>query len=123
VGAVEFALMIPFILLLIIGIIEMSNVYFIRNQLSEIARDATRRLAVDALEATEVEGYVLRRLAETTDAQARVWVTETEVDDIVDVSLSLSVPFADILLFDQMIESIWSSAPETLTVSATMMKH
>lgn len=123
VGAVEFALIMPFLLLLIVGIIEMSNVYFMRNQLSEIARDATRRFAVGALDEDEVKAFVLRRLAQTTNAKGQVDVDEVEIGDIVDVSLSLSIPFADVLLFDQMIETIWSSAPDSLTVSATMMKH
>ncbi|MGI9499441.1 MAG: TadE/TadG family type IV pilus assembly protein, partial [Geminicoccaceae bacterium] len=123
VSAVEFALIIPFVLLLIIGIIEMSNVYFMRNQLSEIARDATRRFAVGALDEAEVEAFVLKRLAQTTSADGSVDVTETEVGDIIDVSLSLSVPFADVLLFDQLIKSLWTSAPKDLSVNATMMKH
>lgn len=123
VGAVEFALIIPFLLMLIVGIVEMSNVYFMRNQLSEIARDATRRFAVGALDETEVKTFVLKRLAQATDADGSVVVTETDVGDVVDVSLSLSVPFADVLLFDHLIDSLWAGAPDALSVSATMMKH
>ncbi|MGI9419301.1 MAG: TadE/TadG family type IV pilus assembly protein [Geminicoccaceae bacterium] len=123
VGAIEFALMLPVVLTLIVGIIEMSNVYFMRNQLNEIARDATRRFAVGALDESEVKAFVLKRVAQTTRAKANVDVTETETDDIVDVSLSLSVPFADVLLFDHLIKSLWSGAPDALSVNATMMKH
>lgn len=122
-GAVEFALIVPFLLLMIVAIVEMSNLYFTRNLLSEITRDATRRFAVGALEETEVEAFVLKRLAENTSVTGEVDVAETEVDGITDVTLSLSVPFADILLFDQLIETLWSSAPQNLSVNATMMKH
>ncbi len=122
-GAVEFALMLPFVLLLILAIIEMSNVYLVRNQLSDIVRDATRRFAVGALEKNDVEAFVLKRLAESTDVKAEVTVDESETDGVVDVSLSLSVPFSEILLFDQMIEKLWAEAPSHLTVDATMMKH
>ena len=122
-GAVEFALLLPFMLVLIIAIIEMSNVFFTRSQLSEITRDATRRFAVGALEQTEVQAFVLARLSELTDLQGEVLVDEVETDDIVDVTLSLSVPFADVLIFDQLIETLWSGAPNNLSVSATMMKH
>jgi len=122
-GAVEFALIVPFLLLMIVAIIEMSNIYFMRNQLNEIARDATRRLAVGALELSAAESFVLARLAQTSNVKGAVEVAETEADDIVDVTLSLSVPFADILLFDQFLQSLWSEAPTHLTVDATMMKH
>ncbi|MEZ5936120.1 MAG: TadE/TadG family type IV pilus assembly protein [Alphaproteobacteria bacterium] len=122
-GAIEFALIVPFLLLLIVGIIEMSNVYFMRNQLSEIVRDATRRLAVGALETSAAEAFVLNRLAQTSDIEGEVAVAESETGDVVDVTISLSVPFADILLFDQLLESVWSGAPSHLTVNATMMKH
>lgn len=122
-GAIEFALILPFLFLIMVAIIEMSNVYFTRNLLSEVTRDATRRFAVGALEKTEVEAYVLKRLAENTKVTGTVNVDETETDGVTDVSLSLSVPFAEVLLFDQLIEDLWSSAPENLSVSATMMKH
>lgn len=122
-GTVEFALIVPFLLLLIVAIIEMSNLYFTRNLLSEITRDATRRFAVGALEKNEVEEFVLGRLAETTDVAGTVNVTETEVDGVADVTLSLSVPFADVLLFDQLVEKLWAGGPKTISVNATMMKH
>lgn len=122
-GTVEFALILPFILLMIVAIIEMSNLYFTRNMLSEIARDATRRFAVGALEESEVEAFVLKRLAESTDATGTVNVAETEVDGVADVTLSLSVPFSDVLLFDQLVEKLWVGGPKTISVNATMMKH
>ena len=122
-GAIEFALIIPFLLLMVVAIIEMSNIYFMRSQLNEIARDATRRVAVGALELSAAEAFVLARLANTSNVRGAVEVAETETDDIVDVTLSLSVPFADVLLFDQFLQSLWSEAPTHLTVDATMMKH
>ena len=123
VGAVEFALIVPFLLLLIVGIIEMSNVYFMRSQLNEIARDTTRRLAVGALSQEEAQKFALKRLAETIAIRGKVDVSETETGDFVDVSISLSIPFADVLMFDQLVKGVWSSAPKVLTASATMMKH
>ncbi|MEM8948255.1 MAG: TadE/TadG family type IV pilus assembly protein [Pseudomonadota bacterium] len=122
-GTVEFALILPFILLMIVAIIEMSNLYFMRNMLSEITRDATRRFAVGALEKADVEAFVLKRLAETSDVTGTVNVAETEVDGITDVTLSLSVPFADVLLFDELVEKLWTGGPQNISVNATMMKH
>ncbi|NJO37160.1 MAG: pilus assembly protein [Rhizobiales bacterium] len=122
-GAIEFALIVPFLLVLIVGIVEMSNIYFMRNQLGEIVREATRRLAVGALETSAAEAFVLARLAETSDVEGEVAVAENEADDVVDVTISLSVPFAEILLFDQALATLWSGAPSHLTVDATMMKQ
>jgi len=122
-GAIEFALIVPFLLMILVAIIEMSNVYFTRNMLGEITRDATRRFAVGALEQTDVEAFVLKRLAENTHVTGHVDVAEAEVDGVTDVTLSLSVPFADVLLFDSLIRGLWSGAPENLSVNATMMKH
>ncbi len=70
-----------------------------------------------------MEKFVLKRLAENTNVTGKVAVDETEVDGVADVTLSLSVPFADVLLFDQLVEKLWSGAPENLSVNATMMKH
>lgn len=122
-GTVEFALLLPFLLIMIVAIIEMSNVYFMRSQLSEITRDATRRFAVGALEKAEVEAFVLKRLAAATKAAGKVDVAEDEADGVTDVTLSLSVPFADVLMFHQLLETIWPNAPPRLSVSSTMIKH
>ena len=122
-GTIEFALLLPVLLLIIVAIVEMSNIYFMRTQLSEIARDATRRFAVGALEKSEVEAFVLGRLSEQTTIKGKVEVDEEEIDGVADVTLSLSVPFADVLLFDQFIEGLWSGAPTDLSVSSTMIKH
>ena len=67
VSAVEFALIIPFILTLTVGIIELSNVYYMRSQLSEIARDSVRRLAIGAQD----EKAVMSQSAQASRANDR----------------------------------------------------
>ncbi|MGI9433882.1 MAG: TadE/TadG family type IV pilus assembly protein [Geminicoccaceae bacterium] len=129
-SAVEFALLVPFILMLTAGIIEMTNLYFVRNQLNEIVRDATRQLAVGALEASEARKLVLAKLAEITDASGKVEVRETNDDDdkeeeAVDVTVLLSVSLKDVLMFGKAAESVMSSGGDgsLITVSASMFKH
>ncbi|MEM7044841.1 MAG: TadE family protein [Pseudomonadota bacterium] len=122
-GTVEFALIVPFLLLIVVAIIEMSNVYFMRSQLSEITRDATRRFAVGALEEADVRPFILERLAKTTNVAGTVDVNESEIDGVVDVNVSLSVPLAQVLMFDELIGELWSGAPSELSVSSTMIKH
>ena len=122
-GAVEFALIVPILFLITVAIIEMSNIYFTRSELSEITRDATRRFALGAIEKDEIKLYVQKRLKESTELTGDVDVDENQIGDITDVTLSLSVPFSDVLIFNHLVESLWSSAPDKLSVNATMMKQ
>lgn len=126
-SAIEFALIIPFLLMLAGGIVEMANVFFVRSQLNEIVRDATRRLAVDSLSPDEARKFIAERLAETTDAKGDIDVSETaeKEEDEVDVTVSLGVPLKDVLIFDFVADSLVGSdekAPE-LSVTVTMFKH
>ena len=139
VSAVEFALIIPFILMLTMGIIELSNVYYMRSQLSEIARDSVRRLAIGAQEEKAVVLHALERLEQTTGAKGKIEIAESgggdddddDDDDgkrsrggeIEDVTMTLSVPFSDVLLFDGLVEHLWADFPTTLSVNATMIKQ
>lgn len=126
-SAVEFALLVPFLLLLITGIVELTNVYFVRSQMTEVARDAARRVATGAFSEDEAVKFVSKKLAETTDAPPKVEVTETELgkNDGVDISVSLSVPLKDVVMFDLIGTGTdrLSDHPATLSASATMLKQ
>lgn len=139
-SAVEFALIVPFLLMLGGGIIEMANVFFVRSQLNEIVRDATRRLAVDALSQDAASNFIAERLAETTKAQADISISEgseggnngngtgkanESADELTDVTVSLSIALKDILIFDFIADEFLGTdeqAPK-LSVAVTMLKH
>lgn len=126
-SAAEFALIIPFLLMLAGGIVEMANVFFIRSQINEIVRDATRRLAVDAFDQEKAREFITSRLAQTTKAQGNVSFSETSEDgeEATDVTVSLSIPLKDVLMFDLIAESFIGTngmAPN-LSVAVTMLKH
>lgn len=132
---VEFALLIPFLMSLMIGIIEMSNVFFIRSALNEVVRDAARRFAVGALDESGTEQLVLRKVAETIDSKGSVQVTETEDEEAnkksgnkvtnADVTVTLSVPLQELLLFRNLSGGLvtFGGAKPNLVFSATMLKY
>ena len=126
-SAIEFALIVPFLLALAAGIIEMTNVFFVRSQLSEIVRDATRRLAVDAFTEEEARSFITAKLAETTNALGVIDVAETHDEEKAadDVTVSLDVPLRDILIFDFVANSFGGTAdePVQLSVAVTMLKY
>lgn len=127
-SAIEFALIVPFLLMLTGGIVEMTNLFFIRSQLNEIVRDATRRLAVEAISPDEARKFVSDKLATMTTAKGDVNVSET-IDDkgkeATDVTVSLSVPLKDVLIFDFVADSLGGSGktPPGLSVAVTMFKY
>lgn len=127
-SAVEFALIIPFLLVLAGGIVEMTNLFFVRSELNEIVRDATRRFAVDALTLDETRQYVADQVAEATSAQGGITVSESAKqgdDGTKDVTVSLDIPVQDILIFDFVASAIKipGGEPRNLSVSVTMLKH
>lgn len=109
------------------GIVEMANLFFLRSQFNEIVRDATRRLAVDAFSPDEARKFIADKLAETTEAKGDINVTETAEngEEAIDVTISLSIPLKDILIFDFVAESFGGSEknPPDLSVAVTMFKH
>ncbi len=127
-SAIEFALIIPFLLMLAGGIVEMANLYFVRSQINEIARDATRRLALDALSQDQARKFILDQLSQTTDAKGKVTITETKEKkkgEVSDVTIEVELPLREILIFDvlaDMFVTAGEGSPD-LSVSVTMLKH
>ena len=132
---VEFTLLLPFLMSLAIGIAEMSNVFFIRNVLNEVVRDAARRFAVGAMDKTETENLVLQKVAESINSTGKVIITESKDEGEKDgsgdeginndVTVALTVPLQDLLLFENLsggLITLGDSDPK-LTFSATMLKY
>ncbi len=122
-SAVEFALIIPFLLLLTGSIIEITNVYFVRSQVTEIAREAARRLALGALDEAETAKFVTVRLAETAKFDAKVEVIDRTLRDRngTDVTVSISLPLNEMLVFG-FVGASFGPWPD-LAVAATMFKQ
>jgi Flp pilus assembly protein TadG len=79
-AAVEFALVLPILLVLVFGIIDFGRLYFTQITLTDAAREGVRVLA---LEGASGSGYTAAQAA--TDAQTRVLDAVTGVDGTVTV--------------------------------------
>ena len=62
VAAVEFALMLPVLLLLLGGIMEFGSIYYVKNNMATVARDVARRLATGELTQAQAEQEVVGQL-------------------------------------------------------------
>jgi Flp pilus assembly protein TadG len=78
---VEFALVLPILLLLVFGVIDFGRLYFTQITLTDAAREGARVLA---LEGAPGSGYSTAQA--DTDAQTRVQDAVTGVDGTVTVS-------------------------------------
>jgi len=95
-GAVEMALVMPFVLLLLLGIIHFGALLYLQNSMTSIANDVVRRVAIGDL--TDSEGVVeaQARLA-SWNATFSVAVDEPKTDE---VRIQISVPTADAAIID-----------------------
>jgi Flp pilus assembly protein TadG len=80
-AAVEFALVLPILLLLIFGIVDFGRLYFTQITLTDAAREGARVLA---LEGAAGSGYTATQAA--SDAEARVQDAANGVDGTVTVT-------------------------------------
>jgi Flp pilus assembly protein TadG len=80
-AAVEFALVLPILLLLLFGIIDFGRLYFTQITLTDAAREGARVLA---LEGASGSGYSATQASD--DAEARVQDAVSGVDSAVNVS-------------------------------------
>ena len=123
-SAVEFALIVPFLILMTGAIVEITNIYFVRSQLTEIAGQAARRLAVGALDEEETTKFVAAKLADQAaglNARAEVIDHTLRDQDGTDVTVSISLALNDALIFEFVGASL-GPLPD-LTVAATMFKQ
>lgn len=99
-AAIEFAFVLPLVITLLLGTIEVANIFRVQSEMTAAAREATRRFALDALTATEARSFVENRLAQVTDATVTVLVSATELESgVTDVRVDVAVPFEEIMLF------------------------
>jgi hypothetical protein len=118
-GAVEFAIIAPVFILLLLGIIEFSNIFLVQNHMTEVARDTVRQLATGRIERDEARSFVEERLKDKVDAEVLVTVTETSVDKGTDILVWLGVPLGDVAMFDLWFHSTRSSGSSESTAATT----
>jgi len=112
VAAVEFAIAIPFVLLVLAGIIQFGFVLFLQSHVADVARETARRVAVGEFEQTEAEQFAQDRLL-NWGVTYTVAVTFPNPGD---VDVQISLPMSQAALIDLL--GLFQSGTLTATVTA-----
>lgn len=99
-GAVllEFALTVPFFLLMLLGIMEFASVFFVRHAMLNAASEASRSYAINESSAAEAEQLALDQLS---SVNATFTATASpEADTALERWVEVSVPIAEASLGD-----------------------
>jgi hypothetical protein len=101
-AAVEFAFIMPILLLMFSGILQFGSVMFLENHMTNVAREASRRVAVGELAeadaATMVQGALVN-WGVTYDVTITTEEAEDD-DDNEDVTVAISLPLSAAALID-----------------------
>ncbi len=91
-SAVEFAFIVPILLMLFSGIVQFGSVMFLENHMTNVARETSRRVAVGEL-----------AQADAVSSAQQALVTAATVDmggGNQDIAVAISLPMADAALMD-----------------------
>jgi len=88
VSAVEFALVMPILLLMLTGIVQFGSIFVLQNNMQNVAREVSLRLATGDLTAGGATNWAVQRLPRRIDA-FRVQVAQK--DDMFDVTITAPI--------------------------------
>ncbi len=112
VAAIEFALVMPFVLLVLSGIIQFGFVLFLQSHVTDVARETARRVAIGEFEQAEAVQFAQDSLLDW-GVTYTVAVTFPNPDD---VDVQISLPMSQAALID--ILGLFQSGTLTATVTA-----
>jgi Flp pilus assembly protein TadG len=99
-AAVEFAFIMPILLLMFSGILQFGSVMFLENHMTNVAREASRRVAVGELSQADAATMVQDKLV-NWGVTYQVSVATADVDDgNENVTVAISLPLSDAALID-----------------------
>ena len=99
--AVEFALIMPILLLFLLGIVQFGSAFFMQNNMLNTARELARRLATEQITVQDAERWAIDRLP-TLSTNYRVDVTAPDPGDP-DANffrVVINTPLADAVIVD-----------------------
>lgn len=101
-SAVEFAFVLPILLLLLTGMIDVGVLMLTQNNMIRVAQSAARNLALAQMDEAQTETYIHSKLANLgTSLKVEATLPDTEaVPPETDVTVSLSIPMADVIPID-----------------------
>ncbi len=99
-AAVEFAFIVPILLLLFSGIVQFGAIMFLENHMTNVARETTRRVAVGELNETDAESSAQQALV-NWGVTYDVSVATIDVGGgNQDITVTISLPMAEAALMD-----------------------
>ncbi len=101
-SAVEFALVLPLLVAMVGGIIEFGAIFFLQNNMVNVAREEARRVAIGELTETQAIASAKAGLVDwgaTFQVQVVDPVTTADPNDT-DVVVTITVPIADAMIID-----------------------
>lgn len=117
VAAIEFALIIPIVLTLFLGIIQFGFILFIQNHMFDVARDSVRRFAVGETTQAETVQYAQDALLNWNITYTVVVTPHPNDPDDNDVNIRISLPRSSAAIAD--ILGVFQAG--TLVASVTML--
>ncbi len=117
--AVEFAFVMPILLLMFSGIVQFGSVMFLENHMTSVARDATRKIAIGDLAQADAESTVQQSLVNwgvNYDVQALITDAGGGNEDI---TVTIRLPMSEAALIDVL--GVFQNG--TLTAAVTMRKE
>ena len=120
VAAIEFAFVMPILVLMLTGIIQFGILMFTQNQMTNVARETTRRIAVGELTAAAAQQYARDSLVfPTANFTVAVTVPNPANPNDRDIIVDIRVPYSEVSLVD--ILGLFQSG--TLGASVTMRQE
>ncbi len=99
-AAVEFAFIMPILLLMFSGILQFGSVMFLENHMTNVAREASRRVAVGELSQADAATMVQDVLINWGVTYQVSIATEDADDGNEDVTVAISLPLSEAALID-----------------------
>ncbi len=120
VAAVEFGLILPVLVLMLTGIIQFGMLMFVQNQMTNVARETSRRIAVGELTTAAAQQYARDSLV-FPSANFAVAITgpNPASPNPKDITVDIRVPFSQVSPVD--IVGLFQSG--TLRASVTMREE
>jgi len=118
-AAVEFAFILPILLLLFSGIVQFGSIMFLENHMTNVARETSRRIAVGELSQAEAASSAQQALV-NWGVTYQVSIAATDAGDgNEDITVAISLPMSEAALMDVL--GVFQSG--NLTAAVTMRQE
>lgn len=99
--AIEFALIMPILLLFLLGIVQFGSAFFMQNNMLNTARELARRLATEQMTVLDAEQWAIDRLpALSTNYRVDVTAPDPGNPDANFFRVVIIAPLADAVIID-----------------------